>query len=151
MSKATKGPGKPLAVNPIATMVKDALKRREADKAAKAAADSKNNPDGSKKDGRYSWVEEDTDKIAKETQYYGRPSGTSQKVGTQSYLIEAGRAKRQEELANPSEYSKAAGKSAREKGIKEGFFTENYPGGDLFPTKKYEEYKAAGKLGSVGL
>lgn len=37
MAKATKGPGKPTPINPIAAMVKEALKRREEAKMSKMA------------------------------------------------------------------------------------------------------------------
>lgn len=111
MAKAT---GKPLPENPLAAMIKEALRRREEAKMSKI---TKGQGVGMSESGS-SAVEKNW-----------RPK-----------QIESTR----EMAAGPSQRKATA---SRAEMVKEGFFTEK--NGDLFPTKKYEEYKKSGKLKGI--
>ena len=120
MAKATKGP---LPVNPLADMIKEALRRREAAKMAKIT--------------KGQGVEmSELDKVIESKKPYG----------VQNLLVKGSFDEAQSRLR---EKDRPASEDTRKKFIKEGFFTEK--DGSIFPTEKYNEYKRAGKLSSVGL
>lgn len=114
MAKATKSP---TPVNPIAAMVKEALKRREEAKMSKGQ-------------GMY---EESGDFMTKGSKMRSEKEWRPGAVDANRKMV-----------AGPSNRQAT---SSRADLIKQGFFTEK--DGDLFPTKKYEEYKKAGKLKGI--